>query len=149
MLQFKRFFIIIYMHLTLSVFFLFLGTFLVVKFDFLTLSWQQAFFGLLWTIMIFAFIGIIWGLVAIEEKKLVLPLGFYMLMLIGLFGFGFTSEQNWVYFLYGNLPYGYFIRNVTTRDIFVLFAYASSCVLPSLCLLTTFKLSYKIVHHKA
>ncbi len=148
MLQFKRFFILIYIHLTLSLFFIFLSTVFIVKFDFLTLPWQQAFFGLLWTILIFAFIGIFWGIVASEEKKLMLPLILYMLILMVLFGLGFINNLGWIYFMNGNLPYTYFIRNVSTRDIFVEFAYVVSCIIPSLSLFTMFELSYKISHRK-
>jgi hypothetical protein len=147
MLEFKRFITLIYIHLTLSVCLLILSTIFVVKFEFLTQSWQQAFFGLLWTIVIFGFIGLFWGTIATEKKKLLLPLILYMIVLVCLFGLGFTS-LGWFIFINGNLPYTYFIRNVPQRDVFVLLAYGASCILPSLSLYLAFRLNYTIAHRK-
>jgi len=148
MLQFKRFIALIYIHMTLSVILLILSTMFIIKLDFLSESWQQAFFGLLGTMVLFAFIGLFWGTIATEKKKLLLPLILYMIVLVCFFGLGFT-RLGWFAFINGNLPYTYFIRNVPQRDVLVLLAYGASCILPSLSLYLAFRLSYTIAHRKA
>ena len=131
MLQFKRFMILIYSHLILSVFFTYLNTMVVIKLDFIQENWLKALFSLGCISLIYLIIGLFWGSLAIEKKKLVLPLTLYVLLLIGFFIAGFFKEAGWLVFINGNIPFTYFIRNIAQRDLLILMLYALSCVVPS------------------
>ncbi len=146
MLQFKRFIILIYIHLILSVFFTYLNTVVVFKIEFIQEDWLKALFSLGFTSFIFLIIGLFWGSLAIAKKKLVLPLTLYAILLLAFFTVGFFSEIGWLVFINGNIPYTYFIRNIVQRDVLILISYALSCIVPSWILYEGFQLSYRFTH---
>lgn len=146
MLQFKRFFVFIYIHLTLSIILLYLNTVIVFQVDFLKEDVQKSLLGLACVSVIYAVIGTFWGILSPEKKKLWLPLGLYVLVLLGLFAVGFTGSDRWIYFLNGNIPYTYFIRNVSSRTLITQIIDGFSCVLPSLTLYEAFQFAYRLAH---
>lgn len=148
MLQFKRFMILIYIHLILSVFLTYLNTVAVIKLDFIDENWLKALFSLGCTSLIFLIIGLFWGTFSTEKKKLLLPLIVYVIILVALFVASFFTEAGWLVFLNGNIPFTYFIRNIAQRDILILIIYALSCVVPSYVLYEGFQLSYRFSHRK-
>jgi hypothetical protein len=148
MLQFKRFMILIYIHLILSVFLTYLNTVVVIKLDFIDENWLKALFSLGCTSFIFLIIGLFWGSLATEKKNPSLPLVLYVIILVGLFIASFFTETGWLVFINGNIPFTYFIRNIDRRDLLILIIYALSCVVPSYILYEGFQLSYRLTHRK-
>lgn len=146
MLQFKRFMILIYIHLILSVFFTYLNTLVVIKLDFIQENWLKALFALGCISLIYLIIGLFWGSLAVEKKKLVLPLILYSFLLVGFFVAGFFKQAGWLVFINGHIPFTYFIRNIAQRDLVILMLYALSCVVPSYILYEGFHLSYRFAH---
>ena len=146
MLQFKRFFVLIYIHLTLSVILTYLSPLVVFQAGFLIDDIQKSLFGLACVSLIYTVIGAFWGIISPEKKKLWLPLGLYVLVLLGLFAAGFTGPDRWIIFLNGNIPYTYFIRNVATRTLITQIIDGLSCVLPALALFNGFQIAYRLAH---
>lgn len=145
MIQFKRFFVVIYLHVILSVFLTYLNVWVVFKIDFLKEDALKVLFGVACTSVIYMVMGLFWGAISPVKKKLKLPLLIYMMFLIGLL---LTSVylKNFIFFVNGYIPFTYFIRNVETRSFFVLLGYGLSCILPVYGLYLGFQLSYKLVH---
>ncbi len=148
MLQFKRFFVFIYLHLTLSVMLTYLTPLVVFQADFLSDDIQKSLFGLVCVSLIYLVIGAFWGSISPEKKKLWLPLGLYVLVLLGLFVTGFTGSNRWFVFLNGNIPYTYFIRNVASRTPITQLIDGLSCVLPSLALFNGFQIAHRLTHRR-
>lgn len=148
MVQFKRFFILIYIHLTLSVFFTYLSTLVVFSFQGFTEDWLKCLAGLACVSAIYGLIGILWGIISPQKKKLLLPLVAYGLVLIGLFGAGYYDETLRIVFINGNIPFMFFVRNVATKSILTEIIFGLSCIIPSWVLFSGFNVAYSFVHRK-
>jgi hypothetical protein len=92
-------------------------------------------------------IGLLWGNISPERKKLLLPTILYMILLIGLLIYSMITQE-WLIFLNGNVPFTYFIRNIGSRDLFVLLGYGLGCILPSGGLYLMFKIGFRFAHRK-
>ncbi|NTW95218.1 MAG: hypothetical protein HGB31_01190 [Erysipelotrichaceae bacterium] len=147
MIQFKRFFVFIYIHLILTVFLTYLNTWLVVKLAFFSIDGLNVLIAVLWLTLIYMIIGLLWGTISSEKKKLLLPTILYMILLIGLLIYSMIAKE-WLVFINGNVPFTYFIRNIGSRDLFVLLGYALGCILPSCGLYLMYNLSFRFNHRK-
>ena len=147
MIQFKRFFIFIYLHLILTVLFTYLGVWIQVKNTIFKEDYLNVLMGVLWLTLIYMVIGLFWGSISPEKKKLLLPMILYVILLSALLVYSIIT-QAWLIFLNGYIPFTYFIRNIGSRDLFVLLAYACACILPSVGLYLMFKLGYTLSHLK-
>ncbi len=146
MVQFKRFFVLIYIHLTLSVVLTYLSTLMVFSFQGFSEDWLKCLAGLACVSAIYGVIGILWGILSPQKKKLLLPLVLYGLVLIGLFGAGVVDPSLRILFINGNIPFMAFVRNVATKSTLTEVVFALSCIVPSWVLYTGFNLAYAIVH---
>ena len=146
MLQFKRFFVLIYLHLILSVILTYLNTIAVFSVPFFKEDWLKALFGNVCVSLIYALIGVFWGLITPQKKKLLLPLSLYTLVLVTVFAVGVILSRYWIVFINVDIPYTYFIRNIATRTLPVNIIHALACVVPSVALYKAFKLSFGLSH---
>jgi hypothetical protein len=146
MVQFKRFFILLYIHLTLSVVLTYLSTMVVFQTQNFSEDWLNTLVGLGLISAIYGVIGLLWGLLSIQKKKLLLPLILYVLILCGLFAAGVYDPKFRILFINGNIPFMYFVRNVATRSVLTEVIFGLSCVVPSWALFTSFNMAFAFVH---
>jgi hypothetical protein len=132
----------------LTVFLTYLSTWFVIKSFIFKEDGLNVLMGVLWVTLIYMFIGLIWGSLSSEKKKFLLPLILYVLVLYGFLIYSMITKE-WFVFINGFIPFTYFIRNIGSRDLFVLIIYGSACVLPNLGLYLMFKLSHSLTHRKA
>jgi len=149
MLQFKRFFVLLYIHLTLSVILTYLSTLVTFNFAFIQEDWLKALFGLGCASVIYLLIGVFWGIITPQKKKLLLPLGLYVLVLLIFYGIGVSSVSRWMLYLNANIPYAFFIRNIATRTLIINMIHGLGCLIPSLSLYAGFRISYRFSHRHA
>jgi len=147
MIQFKRFFVFIYLHLILTVLLTYLSTWFIFENAFFKEDVFNVLMGVLWLTLIYMFVGLIWGSLSSQKKNLLLPLVLYVVLLYGLFVYSIMTQE-WLIFINGFIPFTTFIRNIVSRDLFVLIAYGVACILPSLGLYLMYKLSYSFSHRK-
>jgi hypothetical protein len=147
MIQFKRFFVFIYLHVILTVFLTYLSTWLIFKNTLFKEDLFNVLMGVLWVTLIYMGCGLIWGSISSQKKKLLLPLTLYVLVLYGLLLSSITTQE-WAIFNNAYVPFTYFIRNIGSRDLWILLVYGLACILPSGGLYLCFRLSYKITHRK-
>jgi hypothetical protein len=148
MLQFKRFFVLLYIHLTLSVILTYLSTLVTFNFSYIEEDWLKTLFGLGCASVITLLIGVFWGIITPQKKKLLLPLGLYVLVLFIFYGIGVSSVSRWMIYLNANIPYATFIRNVATRTLIINAIHGLGCLIPSLSLFAGFKISYRFSHRQ-
>lgn len=146
MLQLKRFFVLIYAHLTLSIMLIYLTTIVSMTFSFIKEDGMKALFGVGCTSVIFLIIGLFWGIITPHKKKLLLPLGIYVLILLLFYAVGLIFPHYWIIFLNANLPYTVFIRNITTRTLLINLIHGLGCLIPSLVLYEAFNVSFHFSH---
>lgn len=146
MREFKRFILLIYIHLTLSVFLTYLGLLSVFNLDPSFTDLQKSVIALAIVSAIYGMIGLFWGLVTPEKKKLLLPVSLYVLVLSGFFTASFFIPAGWLTFLNANIPFTYFTRNITSRTVWTLIIDGASCIVPSFFLYRLFKLGYVLGH---
>lgn len=148
MLQFKRFFVFLYIHLTISVILTYLSTLVTFHFAFIQEDWLKALFGLGCAALVYFIIGVFWGIITPQKKKLLLPMGVYVLVLVIFFGIGVSSGSRWMIYLNANMPYTTFIRNIASRTLIINLIHALGCLIPSLSLVAGFRISYRFSHRQ-
>lgn len=146
MLQFKRFFVLLYCHLTLSVILTYLSTQVIFKMAFIQEDALKALFGLGCISVVYVLMGLFWGIITPQKKKLLLPLGLYVLVLFVFFGIALSSSDRWFIFLNANIPYTYFIRNIASRSPLITVIHGIGCFIPSLALYAGFRFSFRLSH---
>lgn len=149
MLQFKRFFVLIYLHLILSVILTYLNTVAVFSAPYFNEDWMKALFGLFCVSLVYALIGLLWGIITPQKKKLLLPLSLYALVIVAVYSVGVMLPRYWIVFINADIPYTYLIRNIATRTLAVNAIHALACVVPSLALYEAFKLSFGLSHRNS